>query len=125
MSIINLPLKIDEDITYYTLPSNRLQEQITKIEKVNRIPEHNQVFVYFKNGFSVSIVQGAMTFNDFEIAVKNKEGLLFEYFEDEDGFKDRIYRTDDPKELVQIMEHISYLTDNSISKGEAYAHQNS
>ena len=113
MSKVNLPLKIDKDINYFTLPSKRLQEQITKIERSDRIPDCNQVFVYFKNEFSVSIIQGFVTFNAFEIAVK-KDGRLLEYFTDEDGFTDVIYRTRDPQELVQIMEHVSHLPNDYV-----------
>ena len=101
----NLPIKIDKDIAYFTHISNHLREQVTSIERIYNIPEHNQVFVYFKNEYSVSILQGWATFDCLEIAVKKDEKLL-DYFEEH---KDQIYRTQDPNELIQIMHDVSNL----------------
>jgi hypothetical protein len=100
----NLPIKIDEDIAYFTQVSNHLKEQIMDIEKVDNLPKHNHVFVHFRNGYVASILQGWATFNHLEIAVK-KDGKLLAYFED----NEQIHRTADPNEIIKIMYDVSNL----------------
>lgn len=109
-TIINLDKDIAyRNIAYFAQISNHLKEQITNIERVYNFLGHNQVFVHFKNGYSVSILQGWATFDDIEIAVKNSKESLIDYFEDDEDHKDQIYRTDDPDEIVKIMHDVSNL----------------
>lgn len=108
MNSIQLPIKIDKDIQYFTLMSENLTDKIVNIKKIDNIPNHNQVFVYFKNGYSVSILQGLSTFNEFEIAVKDIDEQLLDYFND-----DMIYRTNDTNEIISIMNDVS-----NIQQGE-------
>lgn len=105
----NLPINIDKDIAYFTQVSNHLKEQITNIERGYNFLGNNQVFVYFKNEYSVSIIQGWAALYAIEIAVKSPGGRLLDYFKYDEGYKDQIHRITDPDEIVKIMHDVSNL----------------